>query len=73
MYIMCYQYTFLSLDTMFYCNGLNKVYFQKERLAKFYECSLSLSVHVYRNANATNHDPSLFTQFPIFQIEVTTI
>ena len=48
---------------------LNKVFFQKKRLAKFYQWPFS--GHVYRNANATNHNPNLFTQFLIFQIEAT--
>ena len=37
----------------------NKVSFQKGRLAKFYQWPLS--VHVYRNANAINHDPTVLS------------
>ena len=32
-----------------------------------------LSLCMFKNANATNHDPNLFTQFPLFQIEVASI
>ena len=37
----------------------NKVSFQNERLVKFYQRPLSL--HVHRNANAINHDPTVLS------------